>query len=126
MKMCMGTLAKPNNGDTIMRAFTRALRIHCPHELEYRTELVKLQREINFLLEFMWEHDYQRFFAPVVRDLTEKETKIKKALCKRTLPPMPDELRNPFTRSRTPAETEYIRQLIKKHSGRRTKSVPVD
>jgi len=90
-----------------------ALKIYKPHELEYRTELVRLQREINFLLEFMWEHNYQRYFAPVVQELTEKETKIKKALCRRTLPPLPDELRNPFTRQRTPAEMEYLKNLGK-------------
>jgi len=83
-----------------MKAITETLKIYRPHELEYRTELVKLQQEINFLLEFMWENNYQRYFAPVVQELTEKETRIKKALCKRTLPPMPDELRNPFTRQR--------------------------
>ena len=101
-----------------------ALKIYKPHELEYRTELVRLQREINFLLEFMWEHDYQRYFAPVVQELSEKETRIKKALCRRTLPPLPDELRNPFTRQRTPAEMEYIRELSKKVGGKRAGAVP--
>jgi hypothetical protein len=105
-----------------MKALERALKIHRPHELEYRNELIKIQREINFLLEFMWEHDYQRFFAPMVQELTEKETKIKKALCKKTLPPMPDELRNPFTRPRTPEETEYIKNLVR-DDGKRAKSI---
>jgi hypothetical protein len=100
------------------------LRIYQPHEQDYRNELVKLQHEINFLLEFMWEHGYQRYCAAVGQDLTEKETKIKKALCKRTLPPMPDELRNPFTRPRTPEEVEYIKSL-RKNSKKPAQSVPI-
>jgi len=44
----MGTLAKPNNECKIMMA----LRIYKPNELECHNELVGLQREINFPLEF--------------------------------------------------------------------------
>ena len=94
----------------------KVLKMQRPHEQDYRNELIGLQREINFLLAFMWEHNYQRFFAPMVRELTQKETLIKQALCKPTLLPLPDEWRNPFTRPRTPAETEYIKKLGRKYN----------
>ena len=46
-----------------------ALKIYKPHELEYRTELVKLQREINFLQDFTDESPHHRSLVPVVGDL---------------------------------------------------------
>jgi hypothetical protein len=109
-----------------MRAFSRAFRVHRPHEREYIAELVSIRKEIEFLLDFMEESPSNRTLYPVVEDFMEKEMLIERALRRSTLPPLPDELRNPLTRPRTPAEKEYIRQLIKKHSGKRAKPVPVE
>ena len=60
------------------------------------------------------------------KPLMEKEWRIERALRRPTLPPLPDELRNPLTRVRTPAETEYIKELMRRHSGKRTETVPVE
>jgi len=109
-----------------MSAISRALQTYRPHEQDYMTELVSLQWEINFLLDFIGESPSHRSLAPAIEDLRERESAIKKALQESELPPVPDELRNPFTRRRTPEETEYIRQLIKKHSGKRRKPEPVE
>ena len=106
-----------------MRAITRALNIERLNEREYRAELASIRKEIEFLLDFIEESPSHRTLSPVVEDLMEKEWGIERALQESTLPPMPDKLRNPFTRPRTPAEKEYIRKLIKKHSGKRGKPV---
>ena len=79
------------------------------------TELVSLRREIEFLEDFIDESPSHRSLAPAIEDLRERESQIRKALQESELPPVPDELRNPFTRPRTPDETEYIRQLVKKY-----------
>ena len=102
----------------MMTALSRALNTYRPHEQDYMTELVSLRREIEFLEDFIDESPSYRSLAPAVDDLRERESRIRKALKGSELPPVPDELRNPFTRPRTPEETEYIRQLIKKHSGK--------
>jgi len=103
----------------MMTALSRALNNYRPNEQDYMTELVSLRREIEFLEDFIGESPSHRSLAPAIEDLQERETAIKKALQESELPPVPDEMRNPFTRRRTPEETEYIRQLIKKHSGKR-------
>ena len=108
----------------MMTAFSRAFQINRPHERDYKTELVNLRREIEFLEDFIDESPSHRSLTPAIEDLRERETLIRKALQESELPPVPDELRNPFTRRRTLEETEYIRQLIKKHSKKRAKSVP--
>ena len=102
-----------------MRAFSRAFRIHRPHEREYIAELVSIRKEIEFLLDFMEESPSNRTLYPVVEDFMEKEMLIERALRKPILPPLPDKLRNPFTRPRTPEEKAYIKELIKKYSGKR-------
>ena len=76
--------------------------------------------------DFIDESPSHRSLAPAIEDLRERESAIKKALRESELPPVPDELRNPFTRQRTPEETEYIRQLIRKCGGKRAKAVPVE
>ena len=103
----------------MMTALSRALQTYRPNEQEYVTELVSLRREIEFLEDFIDESPSHRSLAPAIEDLQERESRIRKALQEAELPPVPDELRNPFTRRRTPEETEYIRQLVKKHSGKR-------
>ena len=108
----------------MMTALSRALNTYRPHEQDYVTELVSLRREIEFLENFIDESPSHRSLAPAVEDLRERESLIRKALKESELPPLPYELRNPFTRRRTPDEKEYIRQLIKKHSGKR-RTVPV-
>ena len=105
-----------------MSAILGALQTYRPNEREYITELVNLRREIEFLEDFIDESPSHRSLAPAIEDLRERESLIKKALQESTLPPVPDELLTPFTRPRTPDEKEYIRQLIKKHSGKRVKS----
>ena len=100
----------------MMTALSRALNTYRPHEQDYIAELVSLRREIEFLENFIDESPKHRSLAPAIEDLKERESLIRKALQESELPPVPDELRNPFTRPRTPEETEYIRQLIKKHS----------
>ena len=104
-----------------MRALSRALQTYRPNEQDYLTELVSLRREIEFLEDFIDESSSHRSLAPAIEDLRERESAIKKALLESELPPVPDELRNPFTRQRTPEEKEYIRRLIKKHSKKRAK-----
>ena len=101
----------------MMTALSRALNTYRPHEQDYVTELVSLRREIEFLENFIDESPSHRSLAPAIEDLRERESQIRKALKGSELPPVPDELRNPFTRRRTPEETEYIRQLIKKCVG---------
>jgi len=108
----------------MMTALSRALNTYRPNEQAYVTELVSLRREIEFLEDFTDESPSHRSLAPAIEDLRERETAIKAALRESELPPVPDELRNPFTRRRTPDEKEYIRQLIKKHSKKRKKIVP--
>ena len=110
----------------MMRAIERALKAYRRNEREYLAELVSIRREIEFLLDFIEESPSNRSLYPVVEDFMEKEMKIETALRRPTLPPLPDELCNPLTRPRTPAEKEYIRQLITRHSGKRTETVPVE
>jgi hypothetical protein len=95
-----------------MRAIARALNHYRPNEREYIIELDRIRWEIEFLLDFIDEAPINRSLYPVVEDLREKETLIKRALRKLELPPIPDELRNPFTRQRTHAEQEYTKELI--------------
>ena len=109
-----------------MKALERALRINCPHEREYLKELVGLRREIEFLENFIDESPSHRSLTPMVEGLEERVSLIRQILRRPELPPMSNELRNPFTRQRTPDETEYIKQLIRKHSGKRIKPVPVE
>ena len=103
----------------MMTALSRALNTYRPNEQDYIAELVSIRKEIEFLLDFAQESPSYRTLSPVVVDLLEREALIERALRLPTLPPLPYELRNPFTRRRTPEETEYIRQLIKKHSKKR-------
>jgi RecB family exonuclease len=110
-----------------MNAIFRALGINRQHEQDYINELVSIRREKEILLEFLDESLDHRSLAPVIEDLEERERAIKAALQEPELPPMPDAMRNPFTRRRTPEETEYIRQLIEKHGEKRAKPiVPVE
>ena len=95
-----------------MKALSRALNIYRPHEREYIAELDGIRKEIEFLEDFIDESPSHRSLAPAIEDLRERETLIRAALRESELPPVPDELRNPFTRPRTPEENEYIRQLI--------------
>jgi len=110
----------------MMTALSRALNNYRPHEQDYVTELVSIRKEIEFLEDFVDESPSHRSLAPAIEDLRERESAIKKALQESELPPVPDELRNPFTRRRTPEEMEYIRQLIKKHSGKRAKTIQAE
>ena len=102
-----------------MRAITAALENYRPHERDYLIELNGIRREIKFLLDFIDESPSHRSQTAMVEDLMETEWRIELALQKPILPPIPHELRNPFTRPRTPAEAEYIRQLMEKYNGKR-------
>ena len=84
-----------------------------PHEQEYRAELDSIRWEIEFLLDFLQEDRSHLSLAPMLEEFLEKEALIERALRRPTLTPLPDKLRNPFTRPRTPAEKEYIRLLLK-------------
>ena len=107
-----------------METFVKALsRLH---EQDYITELDSLRKEIEFLEDFIAESPKHRSLAPAVEDLRERESAIKKALQESELPPLPDELRNPFTRERTPADEEYIKRLIREYDEKRIKTVPVE
>ena len=107
-----------------MRALERALNNYRQHEQEYRDELASIRWAIEFLLEFASESPSNKTLAPAVVDLLEREALIERALRRPVLPPIPEELRNPFTRPRTLEETAYIKGLIKKYSGKRVKTVP--
>jgi hypothetical protein len=96
-----------------MKALSRALTHYRPNEREYIAELDGISKKIVFLLDFIDQSPSHRSLYPVVEDLEVKEMLIKRALRRPTLPPMTDELRNPFTRRRTLAKREYIRQLLK-------------
>jgi hypothetical protein len=98
-----------------MKALTKVFQTFRPNERQYLVELDSIRKEIEFLLNFIEESPSHRTLSPMVEDLMEKEWRIERALRRSTLPPLPDELRNPFTRPRTPAEMEYIRKLMKKH-----------
>jgi len=106
----------------MLTALSRALNTDRPHEQDYMTELVSLRREIEFLEDFIDESPSHRSLAPAIEDLRERESAIKQALRESELPPVPDELRNPFTRQRTSDEKEYIRELIKKYDEKRTEN----
>jgi hypothetical protein len=108
---------------TIMSAIFRAVGLTRQHEQDYIGELASIRWEIEFLEDFIDESRSHRSLAPMVEDLRERELLIKRALLELELPPMPDAMRHPFTRRRTPDEEEYIMELIKKHSGRRKKPV---
>jgi len=90
-----------------------ALKTDRQHEWEYRKELDSIRWEIEFLLDFLQESRSHLSLAPMVEELLEKEALIERALRRPTLPPLPDQLRNPIARPRSPAEKEYIRLLIK-------------
>jgi len=109
-----------------MRAFSRVFQTYRLNERQYIKELVSIRKEIDFLLDFIAESPKHRSLAPAVEDLRERESAIKRALQEPELPPLPDELRNPFTRERTPEETEYIRGLIRENDEKRTKSEPTE
>ena len=106
-----------------MKALTKVFQTYRPNERQYLVELDSIRMEIEFLLDFMEKSPSNRTLYPMVEDLMEKEWCIERALRRPTLPPIPDELRNPFTRPRTPEETAYIKGLIKKYSGKRVKPV---
>ena len=107
-----------------MKALTKVFQTFRPNERQYLAELDSIRKEIEFLLNFIEESPSHRTLSPMVEDLMEREMLIERALRRPTLPPLPDELRNPHTKPRTPKEQEYIRQLIKKHSRKRTETVP--
>ena len=73
-----------------MRAFSRAFKTYRLHEQDYLNELVSLQREIDFLQNFIDESQSHRSLTPAVDDLRERQTLIKAALQEPVLPPMPD------------------------------------
>ena len=109
-----------------MKALTKTMETYRQHEQDYISELVSIRKEVKFLLNFISKSPKYRSLTPAIGDLRERELLIEKALQESELPPLPDELRNPFTRPRTPDETEYIRELIKKCDGRRIKSEPTE
>ena len=100
-----------------MITFTIALKHYRPNEWEYLSELASIRKEIEFLEDFIDQSPSHRSLTPAIEDLSEREALIKKALQESELPPIPDELRNLFTRQRTPAEQEYIRELVRKYGG---------
>ena len=108
----------------MMTAFARAFNIYRPNERQYLAELDSIHWEIEFLQDFIDESPSHRSLAPMVEVLTEKVLQIEKALQEPELPPLPDELRNPYTRPRTPEETAYIKELIAKCSKKQAKFVP--
>ena len=108
-----------------MSALSRALQTYRPHEQDYIAELDSIRWEIEFLLDFITVISSHKSAYLAIEDLEKRETLIKKALRRPILPPFPDDLRNPFTRSRTPAQREHIRQLIKGR-GKRTRYVPME
>ena len=109
-----------------MRAVTLALNHYRLNERECLTELVSIRREIDFLLDFIDQSPSHRSLTPAVEDLRERETAIEKALQETILPPIPDELRNPFTKPRTPDEREYIKELVRRHDERCGKTIPAE
>jgi hypothetical protein len=109
-----------------MTALSRALQTYRPHEQDYIAELVGIRKEIEFLQDFIDESPRHRSLKPAIEDLRERESLIRKALQESELPPMPDELRNPFTKPRSPEDAEYIRALVKQFGGKRKKTVPAD
>ena len=91
-----------------------AKRSYRQHEKDYRNELASLQQGIEFLLDFI-DGSPTHLIDPVVEDLEAKESFIKRALRRPTLPPLPYKLRNPFTRLRSPAKAECVRKLMEKY-----------
>ena len=86
-----------------------AKKSYRPNEQEYHTELDSIQREIKWQRPPLWKHPYQWLFSPVVKDLKHRAKLIKRALRSSTLPPLPDELRNPLNIPPTPSEIEFLR-----------------
>ena len=80
-----------------------------PNEREYRAELGSIQWEIKCQRASLWKYPYQWFFSPVVTDLKQRASLIRAALRRPILPPLPDELRNPFDVPPTPVELEFIK-----------------
>ena len=108
-----------------MKTITRALENYRQYERDYIAELDSIRREIEFLLAFIAESPSHRSLAPAVEDLRVREMQIEKALQESTLLPVPDELRNPFTRV-SPEKTAYIEQLMQKHGMRRSRLAPAE
>ena len=78
------------------------------HERDYLDQLGGIQWEIEYWKGFMEKHDYRQFYAPMVEALKHRELLLRQALQQPILPPLPDELRNPFDIPPTPDETEFI------------------
>ena len=114
-------LAKTNNEGRIMKS-KESYRLH---EQEYRNELNSVRWEIEFILEFMNGYQSPQSVYPAIEDLKKRERLIKRALRKPTLLPIPDELRNPFTKTRPLAQREHIKKIIKSR-GMRTRYTPVE
>jgi hypothetical protein len=106
-------------------AFERTFQNSRQNEQEYLTELDSIRWEIEFLLEFTEEYQSPQPVYPAIEDLKERETQILEALQESELPPIPDELRNPFTKSRTLAQREHIQKLIKDRA-KRIRYMPID
>lgn len=84
-----------------------------PIRAEYLAELDNIQSAEGILLRMMKDPNQQEGLAPIVESLRQKKLDIKKALGKKTLPPLPDSWRNPLNTSsetlkeEVEIETEY-------------------
>jgi hypothetical protein len=87
----------------------KAEKNYRPHELEYRSELGSIQWEIKCQRASLWKHPYQWLFSPVIKDLKQRATLIKRALREPALPPLPDTMRNPLNVPPTPVEIEFLK-----------------
>jgi hypothetical protein len=108
-----------------MRAFEKIFQTYRQHEQEYLVELDSIRWEIEFLLDFIDEYPSPQPVYPAIEDLKERETLIMRALEGSELLPLPDELRNPFTKPRALAQREHIQKLINDRA-KRTRYMPID
>ena len=86
-----------------------ALKSHRLYEREYLDQLDGIRWEIECQSASLWRNPCRWLFCPVVKDLKRREKLIKRALRQPILPPLPDELRNPFDIPPTPVEVEFLK-----------------
>ena len=104
-------LVKLKQSDTTMSA----KRSYRQHEKDYRNELSSIHWEIKCQRASTWKQPDQWLYSPVVKKLRWRATLIKKALRRPSLPPLPDEWRNPFDRPFSNAQAECVRKLVKRY-----------
>ena len=92
-----------------------AKRSYRQHEKDYIAELDSIQWEIKCQRASIWKQPDQWLYSPVVKKLRWRITLIKKALRRPSLPPLPDEWRNPLDRPLFQKQAERVKMSMEKY-----------